>query len=328
MKLDILKTQSLEACQSLAQIESEVTHAGRQFRCAEFLHYALEPGTLKLALNRANFCKQRTCPVCTWLKSTKLRIRIFHGLPRLLADYPTARFLLLTLTIKNCHYRQLRSQVGEMKKGWKRLCEQSRFPAIGYLKTLEISRPRDYFYHGIYVGRFGHSLAERWVEHLRQTPTWNPQAWRSYTCEEVHPHYHALLMVNSSYEESEPEYIKQAEWRFLWQRAARLEYLPVVDVRTVKNLYGSIFETTKYCLKTTDMVDVLGCLAIRQLHGLRLTSIGGAFNDYFSQAALDAIAATGELGNETWQQGLPCWYEWDGEEYSLTRLAHVEWGAG
>jgi plasmid rolling circle replication initiator protein Rep len=324
MKLDHLKEKSLLVCESLSQIPSEITHRERQLRCATFLHYAVEPGTVRLRLNRANFCKQRTCPICNWLKSTKLRVRIFRGLPRLLADYPDCRFLLLTLTIKNCHFKDLRSQVRMMEKGWNRLVNLQRFPAIGYLKTLEVARPRDCFYHGQFVERTGQTKIERWLYHFKKLPNWNPSAWREYPCEDTHPHFHALLMVNSSYS-CESEYIKQAEWRSLWKRAARLDYEPFVDIRTVEALSGAILETTKYCLKPTDMVDVLGCLIVRQLHGLRLTSIGRAFNDYFSQAALDAIAATGELGTEHWQSGLPCWYEWDGEEYALTKLGASEW---
>jgi len=73
------------------------------------------------------------------------------------------------------------------------------------------------------------------------------------------------------------------------------------------------------------MTDVLGCLLVRQLHKLRLLAIGGAFNDYLSQASIDAIAATGDLGTEQWQQGIPCWYEWNGQKYDLTRLADMFW---
>jgi len=327
-KLSYLKAQSLEACTSLQQIESERLHAYRQSRCAEFLHYAVEPGTLEMRLNRANWCGLKSCPVCTWLRAAKLRIRLFQGMPRLLADYPTARFLLFTLTVKNCHFQELRSHVRMMEAGWRRMINTNVFPAIGFLKSLELTRSRDYFYYGQHIGRFDVGKAERWLTHLRKLPSWNPSQWRSYTCEEVHPHFHAFLMVDESYFGGEDEYLNQRSWQQLWKRSARLDYDPIVDIRVVRRLNGGILETSKYCLKTHDMTDVLGCLTIRQLHGLRLTSIGGAFNDYFSQRAIDAIAATGELGTEHWQSGVPCWYEWNGEEYSLTRLAHLEWEAG
>jgi plasmid rolling circle replication initiator protein Rep len=323
MKLNYLKALSLKACDSLAQIPSEITHAGRQFRCAEFLHYAVDAETWAMALNRANFCKQRTCPVCCWLKSVKWRIRIFQGLPRLLRDYPNYPFLFLTLTVKNCNIGQLRSNIRMMEQGWERLSDLQCFPVIGYLKSVEVTRPRDCFYAGQFVGRMGEALIKRWIGYLKKRVNWNPRLWREYFCEECHPHIHILMMVSPSYFTS--EYINHPRWQFLWRRSARLEYDPVVDIRRVGDLHNAVLETSKYCLKSNDMVDLLGCLTVRQLHGLRLLSIGGAFNDYFSQGSMDAIAQTGELGTEHYQQGVPCWYEWNGEKYSLTRLADLEW---
>lgn len=313
---------SLKVCDSLVQISSETTHVGRQLRCAEFLHYAVDPSNLSMRLNRANFCKQRTCPVCNWLRSTKWRIRIFQGLPGLLRDYPGFPFLFLTLTVKNCHFSELRSTVRSLEESWNRLANSRSFPAIGYLKSLEVTRPRDCFYGGQFVGRMGQKLIDRWLTHLKKQPNWNYSLWREYWCEEVHPHIHVVMMVSPSYF-NQDEYIDFPHWRSLWQRAARLDYSPVVDIRRIDKLSGAILETSKYCLKSEDMVDLIGCLTVRQLHGLRLLSISGAFRDYFSQAAIDAIAATGELGTEQFQEGVPCWYEWNGKKYRLARLADI-----
>jgi hypothetical protein len=118
-------------------------------------------------------------------------------------------------------------------------------------------------------------------------------------------------------------YISNSRWQFLWRRAARLDYNPVVDIRKVSDIGSGVFEVSKYCLKSTDMVDTLGCLTVRQLHGLRLLSIGGAFTDYFSQAAMDAIAQSGDMDNEYRQLGVPCHYKWDGVKYQLTRLGQL-----
>lgn len=323
MKLDYLKTLSVQACGSLAEIESEHTHLQRQFRCGEYLRYVIGAGG-SMHLNRANWCKQRTCAVCCWLRSTKYRLRIFQGLPGLLRDYCGYHFLFLTLTVRNCHISELRSHIRMMESGWHRMVNLQRFPAVGFLKSVEVSRPRDCFYHGVFVGRMGQKLIDRWLVHLQKLPSWNPSAWREYHCEECHPHFHALLMVSPSYFHRS-EKIEHAEWRSLWKRAARLDYEPILDIRRVNNLSGAILEVSKYCLKSEDMIDVLGCLTIRQLHNLRLFSVSGAFTDYFSQAAIDAIADTAELGTEHWQQGMPCHYQWDGEEYVLTRLGDSEW---
>ena len=324
MKLNYLKSLSLQACESLAQISSEITHAGRQFRCAEFLHYAVDPDDLSMRLNRANFCKQRTCPVCCWLKSVKWRIRIFQGLPRLLEAYPGYPFLFLTLTVKNCHIGNLRSHIRMMEQGFSRLTDLQRFPAIGYLKSVEVTRPRDCFYGGHFVGRMGEGQIAVCLSHFEKLPDWRPSLWREFYCEECHPHMHVLMMVSPSYF-TEAEYLDYFMWQAMWKMSARLDYKPIVDIRKVDQLHSAILECSKYCVKSNDMTDVLGCLLVRQLHKLRLLAIGGAFNDYLSQASIDAIAATGDLGTEQWQQGIPCWYEWNGQKYDLTRLADMFW---
>jgi hypothetical protein len=322
MKQNYLKALSVIAADSLIEFDSETEHAVRQSRCAEFLNYAISQEDLSMRLNRANFCGLRSCPLCCWVKSVKWRVRIFQGLPRLLSDYPNASFLLLTLTMKNCHFGQLRSQVRLMEQGWNRLSQRRRFPALGYLKSLEVTRPRDCFYAGQFVARMGSKLAQKWLTQLRAQPNYRPDLWREFSCEEVHPHLHILLMVDENYFLPE-NYLNNFTWRSLWGRAARLDYDPVVDIRKIHHLEGGIFEVSKYCLKSSDMVDPIGCLTVRQLHGLRLLSIGGAFNDYFSQAAMDTIAESGDMGDEEKQLGVPCNYDWDGFKYRLTRLGDI-----
>jgi plasmid rolling circle replication initiator protein Rep len=322
VKQQHLKTLSLAACDSLIEIESEAEHAVRQFRCAEFFHYAISPEDLSMRLNRSNFCQLRTCPICCWVKSAKWRIRIFQGLPRLLSDYPDSSFLFLTLTVRNCHFGQLRSQVRSMEQGWNRLSRLRKFPGLGYFKSLEISRPRDCFYAGQFIGRMGTKMIHKWKAQLRVQPGYCPDLWCEHYCEEVHPHLHILLMIPGDYFEPS-NYLDNLAWRSMWRQSARLDYEPIVDIRKVRDLERGIFEVSKYCLKSSDMVDVLGCLTVRQLHDLRLLSIGGAFSSYFSQAAMDAIAESGDMGDEQRQTGVPCHYEWDGNRYRLTRLGSI-----
>jgi len=320
VKQNYLKTLSLQASSNLHHIDSEVNHAARQSRCAEFFHYAVNE-ELMMRLNRSNFCQLRTCPLCCWLKSAKWRIRIFQGLPRLLQNYPGFSFLFLTLTVRNCHFAQLRSHLRTMEQGWSRLSQLDCFPGAGYLKSLEISRPRDCFFAGQFVGRMGTKVSRQWLTHL-EARGFDCSLWSEHPCEEVHPHFHVLMMVSPQYFQV-GNYMDNARWQFLWRRAARLDYNPVVDIREVTDVDSGVFEVSKYCLKSTDMVDTLGCLTVRQLHGLRLLSIGGAFADYFSQAAMDAIAQSGDMDDEYRQLGVPCHYEWDGVKYQLTRLGQL-----
>jgi len=328
LKLEYLKNQSLEACESLRQIDTERVHAFRQSRCAEFLQYAIDSEDGTERLNRASFCKQKSCPVCTYIRTSKLRIRLFHGMPRMLADFPAARFLFLTLTVKNCHYQVLRSQVRDMEAAWRRMHRCPSFPAIGFLKSIEVTRSKDYYYYGQYVGRLSGYNLNRWRSHLEKLPNWNWRQWRGFYSEECHPHIHALLMVDESYfDRRSDEYLDQKEWRNMWRRSAQLDYDPIIHIESANRINGGILEVSKYCIKTSDMTDVIGCLTVRQLHNLRLFSIGGVFSQYFSQKAVDAIAQTGKLGNEHWQQGAPCHYQWVEDHYSMVRLANLQWEA-
>src|SRR5262249_5679077 len=84
----------------------------------------------------------------------------------------------------------------------------------------------------------------------------------------AHPHYHALLMVPPLYFQG--AYLKQRKWAFLWQDCLRVNYCPIIDVRTVKadynpnwqgslsapyKIWGAIVESLKYSIKVSDMVN-------------------------------------------------------------------------
>ncbi|WP_187337679.1 protein rep, partial [Lactiplantibacillus plantarum] len=47
-------------------------------------------------------------------------------------------------------------------------------------------------------------------------------------------HLHVLLFVKSSYFKNSNNYLAQAEWTGLWQRALKVDYEPVVHVQAVK----------------------------------------------------------------------------------------------
>jgi hypothetical protein len=104
----------------------------------------------------------------------------FQGNASATGGLPYGKVSLLTLTVKNCHFSQLRLQVRSMEQSWNRFHRSTVFPGMGFLKSLEITRPRDYFYYGRYIGRLGLSKAHQWYERLQQLDSWNPQQWRSH----------------------------------------------------------------------------------------------------------------------------------------------------
>jgi plasmid rolling circle replication initiator protein Rep len=80
-------------------------YAERMDDCAQFLAFGLVPntdeGAYQLKLRTARFCHVRTCMVCAWRRSLMYKARVFKALPKVLVDFPTSRYLLVTLKLKN-----------------------------------------------------------------------------------------------------------------------------------------------------------------------------------------------------------------------------------
>jgi plasmid rolling circle replication initiator protein Rep len=231
-------------------------YAGSEFQdysarindCSELLDFRLVPdadeGLMKLKLNAARFCRVRHCPVCQWRRSLMWKAKAYKILPRIVVEYPTYRWLFVTLTVRNCKITELRETLDWMHQSFKRLTKLKSFPAIGWLKSTEVTRGKD---------------------------------------GSAHPHFHCLLMVQSSY--FGKNYLKQAEWVDLWKRCLRIDYNPVLDVQAIKKGDSPatlVPELLKYCTKESDLTaDREWFLELtRQLHKARTIATGGVLKDF------------------------------------------------
>jgi hypothetical protein len=105
-------------------------------------------------------------------------------------------------------------------------------------------------------------------------------------------------MVAPAYFQS--DYLKQDEWANLWQQCLRVDYRPVVDIRTVKltlvpdtrrvnpmprNMWAAVAEILKYAVKPSDMVrDHEWFLElVDQLHYTKPVVIGGILKRYIRE---------------------------------------------
>jgi plasmid rolling circle replication initiator protein Rep len=198
-------------------------------------------GESTLKLRGARFCRVRNCPVCQWRRSMLWRARFFQALPEIQAKHSTARWIFLTLTIRNCPITDLRDTLAAMNTGWQRLLKRPEFKSItGWIRTTEVTKGAD---------------------------------------GSAHPHFHCLLMTAPSYFNGK-NYVTQARWRELWQSVMRLDYPPIIDVRTVKgngDIKKAVCETLKYSVKPTDMTDDPAWFIeyTRQTHKLRFVATGG-----------------------------------------------------
>jgi hypothetical protein len=178
----------------------------------------------------------------------KWRARFLEAIPEIENQYPKARWVFLTLTLKNCHAKDLRTTVKHMADAFVRLTQTKKWPAIGWIRSLEVT----------------HSTS---------------------TAGDCHPHYHVLLLVKPGYFGS--QYVSQKDFASMWKKAARLEYDPICHVRAVKSKDGETIasvaaaETLKYSVKPDEMVadgDWLKAITA-QLFKVRGVTVGGMLRD-------------------------------------------------
>lgn len=219
-------------------------------------------------LHAANFCKDRLCPMCNWRRSLKIFGQVSQVMDEL--ERQQYRFLFLTLTIRNCISEDLSPTVQLLYDGWRQLYHKHKIfrrSIEGTFRSLEVTR--------------------------------NPKDG-SY-----HPHLHVILAVRSDYFRC--GYIPQSEWSYMWQSCCGLDYMPVVDIRTIrpndKGLSGAVAEVAKYAVKSSDFLrgtpDDMARTAwdfLTALSGRRLCSFTGVFAKIRKQLALDDIES-GDLIN-------------------------------
>ena len=233
--------------------------------CGDSLLFGYKDGQKKLV--RANFCRLRLCPMCNWRKSLKMFSQVSRISEDLLSDKPSTRFLFLTLTVRNVSAEHLTGTIDAMNKAFQYLFSGNRTFALadvvkknllGYLRAMEV--------------------------------TYNSQT------EEYHPHLHVLVAVKPAY--FSRDYISQDRWRQMWQKAMKLEYMPVIDVRAVKNVSPKVIaEVAKYPTKVESVArlkdEEKAASALTVLHnslkGRRLVTFGGCFREIQRRLKLDDI---------------------------------------
>ena len=215
--------------------------------CSELLDFTLKPidnESYALKLSSARFCRVRHCPVCQWRRSLAWKAKAYKVLPQIVEKYPKHRWLFVTLTQRNCKITQLRETIKLMNDAFKRMTKLKDFPAIGWLKSVEVTRGKD---------------------------------------GSAHPHFHCLLMVPSSYFGGnylkQAEWV--AMWRQCL-RLDYDPVLDVQAIKKGSQPMQLVPELLKYCTKESDMtVDREWLLELtRQMHKLRAIATGGVLKEY------------------------------------------------
>jgi plasmid rolling circle replication initiator protein Rep len=272
-KLDRLKLRTMEVSRLLkGTVHDKYFH--RQQKCANYLTFAVTSRGMKMRqtywntktgkkMAKIRFCRSPGCILCEGRRAACWQCRGFKAVPKLLADYPRCTLLFLTLTLKNPLIDNLADCLAAMQEAWRRMsCEYQiiknkkgkilrtrgnpQWQALGWLKSLEITKPQD--------------------------------------DNHCHPHYHVMLLMPPRYFQSGGGYMKTEEWGEMWAKYMKLEYQPIVDIRQVKQEWQeAIPEICKYTTKASDLVQSQDWFVkyISQTKGVRRTELGGCFKKYF-----------------------------------------------
>lgn len=158
------------------------------------------------------------------------------------------RYIMLTVTVKNCASSDLRRTLKDMLRAWGRLTRAAWFKKIcvGVYRAVEVS-----------------------INFLDKS---------------CHPHIHAVLAVRPGYF-SGRDYTKTEEWAVKWQEALESSYTPVVHATVLRKPFQkSVAEIAKYSLKISNLIELLNeipDIMLADLYwglsGLRLFSLSGVF---------------------------------------------------
>ena len=239
----------------------------RVYQCAEVLKFVEQSdGTKKLY--QSYFCKNKLCALCNWRRSMKYSYQASKIVEEAMIRQPKGRFLFLTLTVKNVTGQELNQSMTDILRGFNRLMKYKKIDKnlIGFLRATEVTYSKE--------------------------------------LDSYHPHLHVLLMAKPSYFKG-GSYISQLEWTEFWQKAMKLDYTPMVDIRAVKadkgkGLKGAILETAKYPVKPFDVIDEKTDFTAQEklqivddmltgLHRKRQIGFGKLFKDIKKELELDDL---------------------------------------
>ena len=258
---DIHRAQSEE----LAKIYETLGYSRYSERigeCSQWLTYAMksnDDGEVRLKLREARFCRVRHCLVCQWRRSLMWRAKFIKALPEIQVQHPTGRWIFVTLTVRNCELTNLRATLTWMNGAWSKLIRRKEFPALGFVKSTEVTRGAD---------------------------------------GTAHPHFHCLMLVPAGYfSRGYLSHTKWTElWQSCLKadytpvvdvRVVKSTKLTSDDSLDASNaaMLRAVCETLKYAVKPSDLLADPQWLSelTKQLQKTKAISVGGVLKEFFSE---------------------------------------------
>lgn len=197
-------------------MEDKNLRLDRLKECGNFIKFQSSEDKTKFILAGGNFCNNRFCPFCSWLKAKRTAFELLE-LIKVVEYTEKLAFIFITLTVPNVSREKLREEIECFNKSFKRLFETKEFKAFnkGFIRKLEI--------------------------------TYNEER------NDYHPHFHLVVAVNKSYFTSR-DYMSKRRLLELWQRATRNPNITQVDIKPCRmDTIKQVMELATYSAKQGDL---------------------------------------------------------------------------
>ena len=218
--------------------------------CGHFLGLRECPECGKSEISSANLCRDRLCPTCQWRLSLRRFAEMCTTISYMQDFLDIYRVGFLTLTVRNCTPENLRYTLQTMAKDWNRL------------------------------------LAQRWLKPVLMGTARSVEITYNPITKTFHPHFHIITFTDRAFSEGE----LRSMFTIGWQKAARLDYLPVTDFKFIQpdevgsgglddeRLTGAILETYKYATKSDELANMPLAIFrqfVAAIQGVRFASFTG-----------------------------------------------------
>lgn len=184
--------------------------------CGNFIKFQSSEDKTKFILAGGNFCNNRFCPFCSWLKAKRIAFELLE-LIKVVEYKEKFAFLFITLTVPNVPKESLREEIENFNISFNRLWKTKEFKAFnkGFIRKLEI--------------------------------TYNEER------NDYHPHFHLVVAVNKSYFTSR-DYMSKRRLLELWQRATRNPNITQVDIKPCRmDTVKQVMELATYSAKQGEL---------------------------------------------------------------------------
>lgn len=212
--------------------------------CGNYLRFVTNADKTQFKLSSGGFCKNRFCPICSWLKAKKTAYMILEMLTYA-NRIRRKEFIFITLTAPNVPASDLKSEITDFNESWKRMMKLKEILKInlGYIRKLEV--------------------------------TYNEEE-NTY-----HPHFHIIMAVNHSYFTSR-DYISRVKLLEIWKKSKRDDSITQVDVKKIKmDSIKEVMEIATYSTKMKDLLKNQNVFNVfyENMRGRQLLTFNGIFKE-------------------------------------------------